>query len=111
MTRSQIDLAEIARICIEQIRPLAKIRGIQFLCDLQPTEIFGNADRLAQVINNLLSNAIHYNKPNGEVAISTRIENASAILAVADTGQGISPEDLPQIFGRFYRADKSRARA
>jgi heavy metal sensor kinase len=109
--RSQLDLAETARGCIERLRPFAAERGIQIHCDLSPTQAFGNADRLTQVITNLLTNAIHYNKPNGEIRVSTQTENGVAILTVADTGQGIAPQDLPHVFERFYRADKSRSRA
>ncbi len=65
---------------------------------------------LSRAITNLLSNAIHYNKPNGQVHVSTRVENGAAMVAVSDTGPGISPDDLPHIFDRFYRADKSRSR-
>ncbi|HEY2953004.1 MAG TPA: ATP-binding protein [Verrucomicrobiae bacterium] len=60
---------------------------------------------------NLFTNAIHYNKPGGEIRVSTRAETGSAILTVADTGIGISAENLPHVFERFYRADKSRSRA
>src|SRR4029434_6281869 len=79
--------------------------------ELAPAAVLGDADRLGQVITNLLSNAIHYNKENGAIRVSTRTENASAVVTVADTGEGIAPEDLPHIFDRFYRADKSRARS
>jgi heavy metal sensor kinase len=111
LQRAPLDLAETVRSCVELIRPLAAQRGIQIRCDLTPTEVSGNADRLAQVITNLLTNAIHYNKPGGEIRISTRIEIGAAFLGVADSGLGISPEDLPHIFERFYRADKSRSAA
>jgi two-component system OmpR family sensor kinase len=109
--RSPIDLAEIARAHVEQLDRLAEVRGIKIHCDLTPVQVFGNADRLGQILTNLLTNAIHYNKPNGEIRVGTRIESGVAILTVADTGQGISPEDLPHIFERFYRADKARSRA
>jgi signal transduction histidine kinase len=66
---------------------------------------------LSQVITNLLSNAIHYNKPAGEVRVTTCAGNSQAVLTVADSGRGIASEDLPHIFERFYRADKSRTRA
>ena len=80
------------------------------MLNLAPAEARGDAELLKRVITNLLTNAIHYNKPNGEVRISTRSENGTAVLTVADTGQGIAPEDLPHIFERFFRADKSRSR-
>ena len=54
------------------------------------------------------TNAIHYNKEGGEVRITVRQENPVAILTVADTGPGISAEELPHIFERFWRADKAR---
>ena len=69
----------------------------------------GEEGAVGRVITNLLSNAIHCNKDHGEIRVSTRAEAKSAVVIVADNGSGISPEDLPHIFERFYRADKSRA--
>ena len=90
---------------------LARERLVKIHCDLSPAPVLGDTDRLGQVILNLLTNAIQYNRDQGEIRISTRTENADALLVVADTGQGISAEDLPHIFERFYRTDKSRTRA
>jgi signal transduction histidine kinase len=104
-------LADNARVCVGRIGPLAEERGIKIHCDFAPAETFGDADRLGQLITNLLTNAIHYNKPSGEIRISTCSENASAVLTVTDSGQGIAAEDVPHLFERFYRADKSRSRA
>jgi two-component system OmpR family sensor kinase len=109
--RECVDLTELARACVERLRPLTQERGLKVQCELGPAEIPGNADQLAQVITNLLTNAIHYNKPDGEIRISTRIDNGVAILVVTDTGIGIAPADVPHVFERFFRADKSRARA
>jgi len=111
LQRVELDLAAAARGCIERLRPLAAERGIQIHADLVPAMILGNSDQVSQVITNLVSNAIHYNKPNGEIRVSTRVENDAAILSVADTGIGIEAADMPHIFERFYRADKSRSRA
>ena len=111
MRRSAVDLAENARVCAGRIGPLAKERGIKIRCDLGPAETFGDADRFSQLITNLLTNAIHYNKPNGEILVSTHSENGGAVLTVTDSGQGIAAEDIRHVFERFYRADKSRSRS
>ena len=73
-------------------------------------ECVGDAERIGQVMTNLLTNAIHFNRAQGEVRLSARTEGNMLLLTVGDTGQGIPPEDIPHIFERFYRADKSRSR-
>jgi signal transduction histidine kinase len=76
-----------------------------------PVEIAGDEDRLAQVIGNLVDNALKYTPPGGRIALSLVREDGWAHLTVADTGAGIPPEHLPHIFERFYRVDKIGARA
>jgi two-component system sensor histidine kinase BaeS len=85
--------------------------AFQMRFDLAPVTVPGDGERMDQVIANLLTNAFHYNREPGEVRVVTRIENGDAVLEVTDTGIGIAPEDVPHVFERFYRADKSRARA
>lgn len=110
MKRERFDLARVARDSVELVRPLATERGVQFHCELPAVECLGDAERLSQVVTNLLSNAIHFNRDKGQVNIAVRSENGTAFLSVADTGAGIPPEDLAHIFERFYRVDKSRSR-
>ena len=109
--RERFDLASEVRECVELIRRLAAQRHVRIHCELIPTPCHGDAERLRQVINNLLTNAIYYNREGGEVRVVTRPENGDACLIVSDAGVGIDAEDLPHIFERFFRADKSRSRA
>lgn len=111
MKRRRVDLAQTAGDCIELLRPLAAERRIAIHADLPVTACAGDADRLAQVITNLVTNAIHYNREEGEVRITARQQNGAATLTVADTGPGIAAEELPHIFERFWRADKARGGA
>ena len=109
--RTAFDLAEQTRACVDLVGPLADPRGIRIGCDLQAAPVLGDPDRVGQVVTNLLMNAVQYNKDNGQVQVTTRVHKGLATLAVTDTGCGIGAEDLPHVFERFYRGDKSRARA
>jgi signal transduction histidine kinase len=73
----------------------------------------GDAARIGQVLRNLLSNALRYTPAGGEIIVRCeRLPDATGVLlSVKDTGQGIKSEDLPHVFDRFYRGDKSRSRA
>jgi two-component system OmpR family sensor kinase len=110
MKHERFDLSRVARECVELVRPLADERGLQIQCEFPTVECVGDPERIAQVATNLLSNAIHFNHERGEVKISTQADNGSVVLTVADSGVGIPDEDLPHIFERFYRVDKSRSR-
>lgn len=109
MKRAPFDLGQTARDCAAQIRPLAEQRHVKISCDVPPLNCMGDSDRLSQVVTNLVTNAINYNKENGEVRIGGSTKNGSVILTVTDTGMGISGEDVPHVFDRFYRANKSRS--
>jgi two-component system OmpR family sensor kinase len=108
MKHARFDLAQTARDCVALIEPLAAARHVKISCDLPALECAGDSERLSQVITNLLTNAITYNKENGEVRVEGETKDGSVILRVSDTGLGISAEDLPRVFDRFYRADNSR---
>jgi heavy metal sensor kinase len=72
--------------------------------------VMGDADRLRQVLDNLINNAIRYTPDGGRILLALHCEEEQAVIRVEDTGQGIAAEDLPHIFDRFYRADKARTR-
>jgi heavy metal sensor kinase len=111
LKRLPFDLAKTVSDCAELVQPLAEERGVKIITELSAQEITGDAERLAQVVTNLLTNAIQYNQPEGEVRVKLQAENGLAVLTIADTGKGISAEDLPRVFGRFFRADQSRTGA
>lgn len=108
MKRMQFDLAQTARDCATLVNPIAEERHVKIVCDVPPLNCIGDPERLSQVVTNLLTNAITYNKDNGEVRIGGVAKNGSVTLTVGDTGIGIFAEDLPHVFDRFYRAEKSR---
>lgn len=108
--RERLNLATVTGETVHLVKPLADERGVQLRTELEPAEMHGDAERLSQVILNLMTNAIHYTPVNGTVTVSTTFENSFAILRVSDTGIGIPPEDLNRIFDRFYRVEKSRSR-
>lgn len=108
-TRAQCDLTRLVHEVAGQLRPLAKEQGISIETDLSPVSGSGNAEQLGQVITNLVSNAISYNRSGGRVHVKTASGPGTAILTVSDTGQGISLDDLPHVFERFFRADKVRS--
>ena len=109
MKRLRFDFSQTIADCLELVQPLAEQSGVKILPELAAIEITGDPERLGLVVTNLLTNAIQYNHDGGEVKVTTRLENGMAILTVKDAGQGIPAEDLPRIFERFYRADKSRS--
>ena len=73
--------------------------------------VMADKARIEQVITNIVSNAVKYNRPGGSVNISAAGSDAQVDIIVRDTGIGIPKEDLPRIFERFYRVDKARSRA
>lgn len=107
-----VALDEIVREHVDALRPLARERQVDVQVSTVPVHITGNATQLGQVVTNLVQNAILYNRPGGRVDVDLQSNEAtSAILSIADTGQGISEADLPHIFERFYRVDAARSRA
>ncbi len=106
-----VQLGELAASTVEQMRLVAEDRGVELdATGLRPLTVRGDRGRLKQVIVNLLDNAIKFTPRGGTVTLRTEQQPRIAVLEVRDTGIGIPPDALPQVFERFFRADAARAR-
>jgi signal transduction histidine kinase len=95
----------------QQLRVLAGDKVRLKLTDIDLAMVIGDRDRLKQVLINLASNAIQYTPVGGDVYLSLSKVGEVARIIVRDTGPGIPTQDLPHIFDRFYRGEKSRTRS
>ena len=111
LDRARVDLIALARTTIQDARATAPDRTLRIRMDAEPCPVAGDAARLAQVIGNLLTNALIHTPPSAVVAVRVGRDGEQAILEIADDGPGIDDVDKPRIFERFYRADVSRTRA
>ena len=111
LTVEQVDLAALVRGQLETTSDAFREKGIAVSGDLRATLVEGDPKRLEQIIVNLLANALRYTDAGGQVTIAVRRQGDDALLEVADTGIGIPAADLPHVFTRYWRGEKSRSRA
>jgi two-component system, OmpR family, sensor histidine kinase BaeS len=107
-----LDLRGLVTNAIDAARPAADTAGLTLRQHLPTTPVTVDADpdRLAQVLANLLTNAIEHTPAHGTITVTVTTEDHRARIEVTDTGAGIDPEHLPHVFQRFYRADPARSR-
>jgi PAS domain S-box-containing protein len=102
-----VDLQVIISAALDTVRPTIEVRGLLLEIDLHPvaSTVVGDANRLQQVVWNLLTNAAKFTEPGGKITVLLRADEQHAIISVRDTGQGISASFLPYVFDRFRQAD------
>jgi heavy metal sensor kinase len=112
LSLESVNLREVALQTAETRAKLAVVQKLHFSTEISDSDLFlsGDEQLLRRLIGILLDNAIKYTPPNGKVTLSLSTKANFAVLQVRDNGIGISAEDLPKIFERFYRADKARSR-
>ncbi len=104
----QVDVGTLVAETVARLRPLAGARDFQVGPAPQDVVAIADRDRLAQVLTNLLDNAIKFTPEGGRIAVGWRAANGEVEISVADTGPGIAEVDLPHVFERFYKADRAR---
>lgn len=117
LARVRTDLSDMLSRVVESVRPQAEAGQVEIVTDFAAGLPFPeiDADRIAQVVRNLIVNALQHTPAGGQVSVRASLlgktmNNQEITIEVADTGSGIAAEDLPYVFDRFYRADKSRSR-
>ena len=107
-----IDINQLCRRSAQDLQAQADQRKVKLLLDVDQHPIIAKAEAngVTTIINNLISNAIHYTPAEGQVTVRTRLNGGRVQIEVSDTGIGISPEQQVRVFERFYRVDKARSR-
>ncbi|BCM83658.1 ATP-binding response regulator [Methylobacterium indicum] len=102
--REPIDVAALAREVSQANAPLAETKGQSLRSEIPASlMLHGDAERLREAMDNLISNAIKYSPPGGEITVTVARDGTETVYAVRDRGPGLSPEDLGRLFGRFQR--------
>ena len=106
----EVDMAQVVRDACDLFQPVADNNRVQVIQRLaEVATISGDKMKIQRAVSNLLDNALKYSPPGGTVTASVRVEPDQVILSVNDTGSGITDRDLPHIFDRFFRGDRSRS--
>jgi histidine kinase len=113
LNRARASAVGIIHAVVERLRSQAEEKGLEISTDAAEVlpEVDVDVDRIQQVLLNLIGNAIQYTNPAGRVVVTARRHDAVVQVDVTDTGMGIAGEHIPHLFERFYRVDRSRARA
>jgi len=108
--RAAVDLAELLETCRTAHHARAESAGVSLTVLADPVAVHADPDRLRQVVGNLITNALRATAAGGTVRLYANHTGTKAIVRIVDTGSGIAPDALPQVFDRFWRADAARGR-
>ena len=105
-----VEMGNVLAEAVERLRPQAERESLNLTLDVSPDlpRVVGDAERLGRVAVNLLQNAIKFTPAGGSIRVSVALAGGDVTVKVSDTGSGIAPEELPRVFERFYKADRSR---
>jgi two-component system OmpR family sensor kinase len=108
-----VDIARVLQVTVANFELATEAKGVHLTSQVAEDlpAVQADPDRLAQVLRNLLTNALRHTPKGGWVSVSAATAADAVEITVADNGEGIAPEDLPHVFDRFWRADRSRSRA
>ncbi len=108
----KVDVRQVTATVVARLSPLAEANGVKLVDDApaQPLFLTVDADRVQQALTNLVANGIRHTPKGGRVRVTAVQEKQTIHLSVIDSGPGIPPADLPYVFDRFWRGDKSRSR-
>lgn len=109
LRRQPVELDRVVLDAFSEARLLARGQRLR-VESVQPMVVEGDPDRLRQLVLAVLDNALKYTPADGQVTLGLRRDGEQAVISIRDTGIGITPEDLPRVFDRFYRADPARTR-
>lgn len=107
---SKVRISPLLQEVCKTLEPLAQQFQVSVKTNCKPLSVMANMQQLRELFNNLITNAIKYNKPGGKVEITITSEAKEMVIIVADTGVGIEDEDIQRIFERFYRVEKGRSK-
>jgi two-component system OmpR family sensor kinase/two-component system sensor histidine kinase BaeS len=112
LERRPVNMSDLAGMAAGQFDPVAEAAGVKLVLETRGDvpAVLGDADRLAQVLRNLFSNALRHTPAGGQIALRVERAGDGVQLQIADTGAGIEAADLPFVFDRFYRGDKGGSR-
>ncbi len=107
------DVADVVRTAVTHFAPAAEAKELCLTAEIAAAlpAIQADPDRLAQVLRNLLTNALRHTSQGDRIIVSATAATGAVEIAVADSGEGIAPQDLSHVFDRFWRADRSRSRS
>jgi signal transduction histidine kinase len=109
LVKRPFTLNQVVQAAVDGIRPIAESKSIklEYTAEQENVAIFADSERIQQIVNNLMSNAVKFTQEGGEVTVRLGRDGDDALLSVSDNGQGISPEFLPRVFERYKQANNS----
>jgi len=111
LAREKVNLGDIAESCLMLLRGRGQLDQHQIDVDIKPAWVMGDPPRLTQIVDNLLTNAIKYTPPGGQIDVRTWSDRDEVVLRVRDSGVGIAPELLPRVFELFAQGPRTLDRA